>query len=98
MRSHPDACFFLFFQKPLIVSVPQTDSAWNLGDIMKKIGADNSTKGLQTNMSKNTFSKSTLDLSSSRTETLQKSQSQANVRQSRFFNYLLCTSMYWFHS
>lgn len=66
------------------MSIPQTDSSWNLSDVLKKISTDNSIKGLQTKMAKNTISKSTLDLSSPDTETLQRSQSQANVRQTRF--------------
>ncbi|MCI4390396.1 hypothetical protein PGIGA_G00122120 [Pangasianodon gigas] len=66
-------------KKPIIVSIPQTDNSWNLGDILKKISIDHSTKGLQTKMAKNTISKSTLDLSSPGTETLQRIQSQANL-------------------
>lgn len=65
------------FQKPIIMSIPQTEKSWNLGDILK------STKNLQTKMAKDTISKSTLDLSSPGTETLKSSQSQANVRQTR---------------
>lgn len=68
-----------FFQKPIIVCVPQNERSWQLGDILKKISSDQSTKGLQSNMAKNPISKSSLDLSSPGPETLQRSQSQANV-------------------
>lgn len=72
--------FSFIYQKPIIVCVPQHEKPWNLGDILKKMN-DNSTKGLQSNLTKNTISKSNLDLSSPGTEILQRSQSQANVRQ-----------------
>ncbi|KAI5622945.1 protein FAM83C-like [Silurus asotus] len=65
-------------KKPLIVSVPQTDSSWPLGDILKK-NFDYSTNNLQTKIGNSIISKSSLDLSSPATETLNRSQSQANT-------------------
>ncbi|XP_058229329.1 protein FAM83E isoform X2 [Hemibagrus wyckioides] len=56
----------------------KNEKSWNLGDVLKKMN-DHSTKGLQSNLTKNTISKSNLDLSSPGTETLQRSQSQANL-------------------
>ncbi|KAK2821648.1 hypothetical protein Q7C36_020991 [Tachysurus vachellii] len=66
-------------KKPIIVCVPQNERSWQLGDILKKISSDQSTKGLPSNMAKNPISKSSLDLSSPGPETLQRSQSQANL-------------------
>ncbi|KAF5901057.1 protein FAM83C-like, partial [Clarias magur] len=65
-------------KKPIVVSVPQADSSWNLGDILKKPGADHGTMGLQPKTPRNTISTSTLDLSSTGTETLQRSHSHTN--------------------
>ncbi|KAK3536756.1 hypothetical protein QTP86_022998 [Hemibagrus guttatus] len=64
-------------KKPIIVCVPQNETSWNLGEVLKNMN-DYSSKGLQSNLTKNTISKSNLDMASAGTEPLQRSQSQAN--------------------